>query len=747
MEIVFSDARTDWIAFSGAPDFEARGPLPKKRSSSSKRRSSKSSTTSNSSWMHQPVEAAGDPSWVPLVPPGQTPERKKGRQPRPATSPKIALQPISKGSGNSSGRRTSASSHQKAVPSRDIAKPKAARARMNTESTLSTESTSSRENAPRRGRSKEPRQSLSSRGRSQSRGRMTGTMAASPRASTRTPSSPGTSTGKRASSLTPRASESSRERSSSRSRPPVTGHNKQQARARSRSTSRTRVTSPAAGQQRARSTSRTRIMSPVASPAANRHNSTRNIPKHNGTTRKPPPSTYRTRGTLREGGGSNSIGPGIQARSRTMSDDRSTVTADANIGRKIGFVRHKSVSSVSDAGCKAGLREKLFGDQVAPNGPAVKMRPRILLAATVYHNTATNLWITTINTNQRGVAKNPALANKYLKAFSFSTEDEARESAIANAPPKMVPFSESPNCFTCQGKFAMFRRASHCRNCGICVCAPCSTMWSSKMIPDTYNLKNEANVRVCNSCTTLSNEFKKSLLAGDFDNAVALYETGNINLRTPFPVTSKKNEVMHPIHCAVEGGNNDLVRWLIDYHYCPVKLVRSGSNKKAKHSPDVLIQTSKGRSVLSIAIDRLKVDILRYLVVENGISIFEAKDLTTSLRALEASLMALPRTSDSLQQGDTSARWDKTSFDDMSEPSSLGEDENLDDSGFVESKSVVTKGSRSSRGESCIICMDAKINCVATPCGHQVCCLECSSNLAACPVCNNRGEFIRIFRP
>jgi hypothetical protein len=390
-------------------------------------------------------------------------------------------------------------------------------------------------------------------------------------------------------------------------------------------------------------------------------------------------------------------------------DDHSVAT-DGNIGRKIGFNRQRAGSTTSDTSNgskKSNFMEKLFGDQVskissaaaASSNAPVRMRPRILLAATVYHNTATNLWITTINTNQRGVAKNSALANKYLKAFSFSTENEARESAIANAPAKMVPFSECANCFVCNGKFAVFRRASHCRNCGVCVCSSCSVTWPSKMIPDTYNLKNEANVKVCNSCNTLSVAFKQALLAGDYEEAIALYGTGNVNLRTPFAVASKKDEVMHPIHCAVEGGSHDIVRWLIDYHYCPVKLIRTGS-KKAKQSSDVLIQTSRGRTVLSIAIGRLKVDILRYLVIECGVSIFEAKDLQTSLRALEASLMALPRTAEhgTLRTPAAGARWDKAHFDDVSEPSSLGEDE--EDTRAIDSKSVVTKGSRASRGDS-----------------------------------------------
>ena len=49
--------------------------------------------------------------------------------------------------------------------------------------------------------------------------------------------------------------------------------------------------------------------------------------------------------------------------------------------------------------------------------------------------------------------------------------------------------------------------------------------------------------------------------------------------------------------------------------------------------------------------------------------------------------------------------------------------------------------------DACIICYDNSIDCVMTPCGHQICCLECSENLNACPVCNTQGQFIRIFKP
>lgn len=411
--------------------------------------------------------------------------------------------------------------------------------------------------------------------------------------------------------------------------------------------------------------------------------------------------------------------------------------------------------------------EKLFGNEVVKDGRAASssnniaylnrvqsIHPRILLTATVYHNTATNLWITTINTNQKGVAKNPNTASKYLKAFSFASEREARESAIANAPPKMLPFTENPNCFLCKGQFAVFRRAGHCRNCGVCVCNNCSSSWPSRMIPDTYNLKKESTVKICKNCNVLSKSFKKALLTGNYEDAIALYGTGNINLRTPFPVSSKKDEIMYPIHCAVEGGNTNVVSWLMDDHFCPIKLIRTGSGKRAKRgmTGDVPILTSKGRSVMTIAMGSLNIDILRYLVIERDVSVYEARDLKTSLRALEAALQALsPLNPSRRDEGPVSARWDDGSFsgaDDASMSSSF-------DGGSIQDVSIANKSKSSKRsaaastknGEACIICYDNAINCVMTPCGHQVCCLQCSANLSACPVCNNRGQFIKVFRP
>ena len=584
---------------------------------------------------------------------------------------------------------------------------------------------------------------------------------------------------------TEKISSKSRGRSTSRATlpPPI-----EVIKMRSRSSSQTRLAHASEGNitPRRRSSSRSRY--PPTTPSSynkNRHRSrsaslTRfsDEARSSSPAKRPhrrPPSTYRTRQELRDAtlvvnGGRATASEG-DANSVRSSTGWNSVPEPDSTGELTGA--SMPLMDNSNNTNKVGLRERLFGNEVdgstsnrmSAGVSGSEIRPRVLLAATVYHNKATNFWVATINTNQRGVAKNPERANKYLKAFSFASEQEARESAIVNAPPKMIPFNESPACFCCKGKFAVFRRAGHCRNCGVCVCNSCSVTWPSKLIPETYNLKNEANVKVCRSCNTLSLAFKRSLLQGDFDEAVALYRTGNINLRTPFPLSNKKDESMYPIHCAAEGGNIQILRWLIDDHFCPIK-VHLTSKKSTNTNTMALspIRTSKGRTVLSIAIESLKVEMMRYLVVELGISIYECKDLRPTLSALEAALSALPcsighRNETVPQTVPTGvARWDNATFDDdCSEPSSLGVD---DEAKYVDETKSRTSGSRNGGGgggdqsgqqqqqqQVCVICFDRKINCVGTPCGHAVSCLECSGSLKLCPICNEPSNFIKIYRP
>jgi hypothetical protein len=249
------------------------------------------------------------------------------------------------------------------------------------------------------------------------------------------------------------------------------------------------------------------------------------------------------------------------------------------------------------------------------------------------------------------------------------------------------------------------------------------------MLPETYNLKKESVVKICKSCSYLTESFRKVLLQGDCEAAQNLYATGNINLRCPLPATSgtTKSEIMYvscifpysssilannetltqsvdchqhryPVHCAVHGGNLNIVRWLMDEHFCPITLVLKTSNGKGRKSRNAdggtSILTSKGRSVLNIAMHELKVDIVRYLVVDKGVSVYEVKDLQLSLRALEAVLLAFPQTRNDntrLDHGEIAVpRWDNANFSDGDASyvcSSLGADQSiLDQFSFCENE-------------------------------------------------------------
>jgi FYVE zinc finger len=193
----------------------------------------------------------------------------------------------------------------------------------------------------------------------------------------------------------------------------------------------------------------------------------------------------------------------------------------------------------------------------------------------------------------------------------------------------MLPFENYKFCHLCKSKFAILRRACHCRNCGVCVCKDCAVQWPAKMIPDTYNIKKEMVVNACKSCEWLSNSFRLALLEGNHDRAVSLHSTGNVNLHTPF--ANVKGELFYPVHCAVLGGNLDMLKFLVDENCCPIKSVRvagTGKDPSNKYTP---IVTSKGRSLLGIAMDSENLRIVRYLVAEKGLSLTGEKDLTHDL--------------------------------------------------------------------------------------------------------------------
>lgn len=86
------------------------------------------------------------------------------------------------------------------------------------------------------------------------------------------------------------------------------------------------------------------------------------------------------------------------------------------------------------------------------------------------------------------------------------------------------------------------------------------------------------------------------------------------------------------MHLAILGGNLTLVRWLVKERFCPLTVPRKQARtKKNQPPPENPLLTSRGRSPLAIAMLHQKLDIVRYLVVEAGASLFDEKDLNTNL--------------------------------------------------------------------------------------------------------------------
>jgi len=190
------------------------------------------------------------------------------------------------------------------------------------------------------------------------------------------------------------------------------------------------------------------------------------------------------------------------------------------------------------------FKERIFGDSPTKcqtyqgHFPPRSLAARSLMKYTVLPP-KNGVWVVTITTNQ--VSKHDG---KCMKAFPCKSEEEALATGEAFAPPKMRHKIDDSKfrCTICLAKFAVLRRSHNCRNCGCCICSACSITWPCKMLPDTYNFKEESNVRVCSSCEWLKESFRRALLEGKFNDALSLYKTGNVNLRCTF--ANAKGEVI-----------------------------------------------------------------------------------------------------------------------------------------------------------------------------------------------------------
>ena len=156
-------------------------------------------------------------------------------------------------------------------------------------------------------------------------------------------------------------------------------------------------------------------------------------------------------------------------------------------------------------------------------------------------------------------------------------------------------------CWICGQAHTLLLPIHHCRNCGFYVCTNCSCKpWPSGMLPHTYHFQ-EAVVRVCDTCSLLSDNFYHALRSGDLQLAIAAFTSGNVNLHTPFSLYVSSE---YPVHSAAIGGNVDIMKWLVEGRQCTLVDNKSGSP----------IRTKEGFSVLDLAAHYGHEILVKYLI-------------------------------------------------------------------------------------------------------------------------------------
>jgi hypothetical protein len=217
------------------------------------------------------------------------------------------------------------------------------------------------------------------------------------------------------------------------------------------------------------------------------------------------------------------------------------------------------------------------------------------------------------------------------------TLTETREQAVrmceAMTPPRWASKKDPQQCVICSYSFALFKRGHHCRNCGYFVCKRCSTKdWPSSMLPPTYH-QEEKVVRICDSCQYLIESFADSLREGKYDSALAIFSTGNINLHCPYTIYKNAD---YPVHCAAQGGNLDLFKWLVEKRYCCLETTTTDPYDGESIKRPLL--NNANQSVLNIAAKYGHKDIMTYLVQVHKCSVTEIVYLPALWRALHCAL-------------------------------------------------------------------------------------------------------------
>lgn len=249
---------------------------------------------------------------------------------------------------------------------------------------------------------------------------------------------------------------------------------------------------------------------------------------------------------------------------------------------------------------------------------------RTLNPFSVHYSLSSSCWIATITYESHGESRNKTTC------FNLSSEGEAKKFCLAYSKPKQLPTSSQ--CFICKDDFTAKLRPCHCRNCGVCICEKCTTRWGARMIPKTYVSHAFHTVRVCTSCDWLSNAFCLALLQGRYNDAIMIFGSGNVNLRSTFAAI--RGESMFPVHCCTLGGNVKLLQWLVDRQLCPLSVKRD-----PKSGNMLSLKTSSDRTLIDLAMvgKHTKVDVLAFLI-QKGLSISDLAEPNLAGRTLEALL-------------------------------------------------------------------------------------------------------------
>lgn len=185
-----------------------------------------------------------------------------------------------------------------------------------------------------------------------------------------------------------------------------------------------------------------------------------------------------------------------------------------------------------------------------------------------------------------------------------------------------------------------------------------------------------------------------------------------------------------PVHCAVMGGSIDLVRWLVDTHLCPVSVTRGSKGQLLS------VQTSARRTLLDVAMTgRPKMDILAYLV-SKGLSLTDVKDPSLPTKTLEA-MLKCSNAGQLIMHNNNSFR--------ATSPVGVAVIAN-DDVDMMDAEDHDESVTTATSSDHCALCCERPMDCVLTPCGHQICCNECAQQIQTCPICKVKCSALRIFR-